>query len=1312
MTRWRLPVAAISALALLGASVTADATPQAPAAPPVAQAAQVVGAIGSEKVTLITGDQVTYRFTADGTPVDADVTAAPRGDGRPVVFTQVRDGDRYYVFPSDATELVDTGRLDRRLFDVSYLTEHGYTDSKASTLPLILQYGATPAKAATAADGLPATSNARALTSIRGAAVSVGKTQAADFWAAVDTPTARTLDGGVTGVWLDGKVQASLDVSVPQIGAPEAWQAGYTGKGVKVAVLDTGVDETHPDLAEKIAASQSFVTGQPVTDGHGHGTHVADTIVGSGAASDGKFKGVAPDATLLVGKVLNNAGNGLESSIIAGMQWAAEQGADVINMSLGGCCTDGTDPMSKAVNDLSAQYQTLFVVAAGNDSTSMTVGAPGVADAALTVAAVDRQDQRASFSSQGPRRGDYGLKPDVAAPGVSIVAARAAGTSLGSLVGDKYTTLSGTSMAAPHVAGAAALLAQQRPDWTGQQRKSALISSATGVGHSAYEVGAGRVDVHRAIEQGVYSTGSVDFGILPTPYDAPVTRTITYVNTTQEPVTLDLTAAIKANEGSAPANALSVPETVTVPAQGSAPVTVTFDPTGPGTWYQGSIVATSGDLRLRNAVAAYVQPKKHQVTASIVLPAGATDVRFNPWYFLRLDDEKDLDLQNNVLFGTAGQSVSGSLDEGTYSVQASINWRDARGNPQVTLLTDPQVEVRGDENVVLDARSATKLTTRTHRPAAEAESQYGYVRSSASGLRGLRVSATSAYRQEAGLWATPTEQVSVGQFLWRDDRLLTTPLVAMTAGGLVLDPKYLSLHVQDARFNGLKRLPVVFDKPVPGAAVLLDVSDLCPATAWTCRSGVLSRVLEAQKAGAAAVLVYGAVGRAALVDDPQDTIAVPIPALTLPAAQGKALRDRLTRGRLTLTALGTATIPYVYSLSYPVEGRIPAKLPKSLSARDLYQFDSRYHADAPGDLTLSWGAAMKFGRSLGNLKLTMRGPGTLTEYVGPMQDGVLRTRSASLKYDAPADMHAFHRNGWLQSREDVLTRTGRRTDTFGAQPLVHAATRAVTPEMNDYYWQLCQACRSGSVFMPWHIINSDGLGGGGQSYHSVDILRGEPQTQLRMWGPDGKEILVQEGYWLFFIAFVSVPYVVLPDESGRYRLTEKYPTPYKPQRWSRTVESEWTFTTAKPTEGFPHRPPLGHGVHCGTWDTFTELGQPDKGSCEPNPQLYLGYDLGLRLDNTLPAGRRHQIKISGYHHSYRSSDPELTSLKLSVSYDDGATWQQVRTTKSGRSEYTANLKHPRLQSTTGAVSLRAEGIDAVGNTITQTITRAYGLTPH
>ena len=142
----------------------------------------------------------------------------------------------------------------------------------------------------------------------------------------------------------------------------------------------------------------------------GHGTHVASTIAGSGAASGGKYRGVAPDATLLFGKVCENDGC-TDSAILAGMQWAAvEQHAAVVNMSLGGGDTPEVDPLEEAVETLTAQTGTLFVIAAGNDGVDGSVGSPGTADAALTVGAVDRDDELADFSSRGPRVGDDGAQ--------------------------------------------------------------------------------------------------------------------------------------------------------------------------------------------------------------------------------------------------------------------------------------------------------------------------------------------------------------------------------------------------------------------------------------------------------------------------------------------------------------------------------------------------------------------------------------------------------------------------------------------------------------------------------------------------------------------------------------------------------------------------------------------------------------------------------------------------------------------------------------------------------------------------------------
>ena len=171
-----------------------------------------------------------------------------------------------------------------------------------------------------------------------------------------------------------------------------------------MAVLDTGIDTTHPDLrGGKVVAAANFSESDSTTDHVGHGTHVASIVAGTGARSGGERKGVAFQASLLNGKVLDDFGFGSESGIIAGMEWAARRRARVVNMSLGGWPTDGSDPMSQAVNRLTARYRTLFVVSAGNSGPGeQTVENPGVSTSALTVGAVDADDELADFSSRGP----------------------------------------------------------------------------------------------------------------------------------------------------------------------------------------------------------------------------------------------------------------------------------------------------------------------------------------------------------------------------------------------------------------------------------------------------------------------------------------------------------------------------------------------------------------------------------------------------------------------------------------------------------------------------------------------------------------------------------------------------------------------------------------------------------------------------------------------------------------------------------------------------------------------------------------------
>jgi hypothetical protein len=376
--------ALLAATATLAVLASGFGAPPSSAAPEPAAKQTTAIPKAAATITLITGDQVDYRVDAAGRAEADFLGETPfRGESGP---------DGVYVIPEAAEPYLASGLLDKELFDVQYLAEHGYADAQRSNLPVIAKGLNRRAKP------LAASHAGVVLESIGATAVSVDKKGAKAFWNSLTKSAAKPAK-----IWLDQQAEVALDESVPQIGAPEAWADGFDGSGIKVAVLDTGIDAEHPDLAGKVVASQSFVPGQSVDDGHGHGTHVASTIAGSGSASGGRYKGVAPGAELLVGKVLSNAGSGSVSQIIDGMEWAAAQGADVVSMSLGAGPSDGSDILSQTVNELTESSGTLFVIAAGNKGPDAeTVAAPGSAERALTVGAVDKQDQLASFSSRGP----------------------------------------------------------------------------------------------------------------------------------------------------------------------------------------------------------------------------------------------------------------------------------------------------------------------------------------------------------------------------------------------------------------------------------------------------------------------------------------------------------------------------------------------------------------------------------------------------------------------------------------------------------------------------------------------------------------------------------------------------------------------------------------------------------------------------------------------------------------------------------------------------------------------------------------------
>jgi subtilisin family serine protease len=302
----------------------------------------------------------------------------------------------------------------------------------------------------------------------------------------------------VERIWPDLPVHTWLDASAPLLEAPRVWADGRRGAGVKIAIVDTGIDTTHPDFAGRIQSTRDFSGQGSVADGHGHGTHVAGIAAGSGAASGGKYIGLAPEALLYVAKVLDDSGNGVMSDVMAGIEWAVDEGAQVINLSLGSPGPgDGDDALS-AMCDAAVEAGAVVCAAAGNAGPgASTVGPPGVARRVITIGAADKSDRIASFSSRGPTS-DGRTKPDVVFPGVSIVAARATGTSMGAPVGDRYTSASGTSMATPHASGSVALLLEAYPSLTPADVKDVLMRTAKNLGLDGNTQGAGRAQVYIA----------------------------------------------------------------------------------------------------------------------------------------------------------------------------------------------------------------------------------------------------------------------------------------------------------------------------------------------------------------------------------------------------------------------------------------------------------------------------------------------------------------------------------------------------------------------------------------------------------------------------------------------------------------------------------------------------------------------------------------------------------------------------------------------------------------------------------------------
>ncbi|PSL42428.1 subtilisin [Salsuginibacillus halophilus] len=269
---------------------------------------------------------------------------------------------------------------------------------------------------------------------------------------------------------------------VDHLDGPDIHNTGITGDNVDVAVLDTGIDGSHHDL--NVVGGESFVSGEPdpMNDENGHGTHVAGTVA---ALDNGTgLLGMAPDVDLHAVKVLGADGGGTLSGIAQGIEWAITNDMDVINMSLGG--DFGSQALEEASDNAEAAG-VMNIAAAGNSGESWfggsTIGYPAAYDSVMAVGATDENDQRASFSSVGDSL-------EIMAPGVNINS---------TYPGNTYESLNGTSMASPHVAGAAALMLDDDPSLSNDDIRNQLNDNAEPLG-SAFYYGNGLVDLEGILE--------------------------------------------------------------------------------------------------------------------------------------------------------------------------------------------------------------------------------------------------------------------------------------------------------------------------------------------------------------------------------------------------------------------------------------------------------------------------------------------------------------------------------------------------------------------------------------------------------------------------------------------------------------------------------------------------------------------------------------------------------------------------------------------------------------------------------------------
>jgi subtilisin family serine protease len=1309
----------------------------------------------SKTVTLITGDMV--RVSGKAGDQSAQVTKSAGGAGGLSTVEFRKQGD-LYVIPGSAVPLIAAGKLDEGLFDVSELIRDGYT---GSSLPVLVTYtSATQAARAQSARQLAATTASTYLWSIRGLAAKVNLAQGRSFFNSITVPAAAPAGGksaqavaggplairpGVAKVWLDAKVHttAAVDVSRTAIGADTAWAAGYQGATATVAILDTGIDQTHPDLAGKVVAAQNFVpAGNPgggnpsdVTDRNGHGTHVAGLVAGTGSASGGLYSGVAPKAQLVIGKVMDDDGSGDDSWIIAGMQWAASQ-AKIISMSLGGAPSDGTDPLSQALDTISSSTGALFVVAAGNDgisedgnpnggpgSCAQCIDSPGSATAALTVGAIDdgcafpfgdpnncptrsySADDIAWFSSTGPRLNDFAIKPEITAPGVDIPSTEASGIPpLGDPVAaypSLYMYLSGTSMATPMVAGSAAILLGEHPNWTAQQIRDALASTASpNASEPAYWQGAGMVNVGRAATQAVTGTGILNLGTAAYPQQPGdlLTGNITYTNTGSAPETLTLTSsfatapqAFGMNESQTPwappAGAMSLPGQVTVPAGGSQTVQLSIDASqAPDFSTYGRVTATAADGTTVQTTVGFTRAvPTHQLSLTAIDRTGTPETTsgFSFGYLMDLTDGQ----LYYVSFTNGTGTIQGTLDNQLIAGRSyAFLGQIATFGPAPyyrlqswTQLAEPQITMNADQSFTFDARKADPVNVDTQRSSVDLL-KCSYISRNIPNSNPLDAFSLAfadcgglSTGQDTNIYTLAGGQATTGTFQHLFYTHREQAPIAVTARGLdtPLLPSYAQVIVDypwttasevdtdsQPRFPASASLEVadvgagtpaeIAAAHVAGKIALLHPPISSPIT------GIVGIGFNMQLDGATAKAIASAGAAGIMVAPPADGIRsiwynqadVPsIPTALLSYQEAAQLASLLTAGHSRVTVTTAWPSPYSYDLVLTQPGQgLTNGVTFRVKDSDLARVATRYHSTAPGQYYNI------------NTSAPVVGLYGIPGYSADIPSRTVRTEMYTpgmtfLEYRQPVVGGSYLEEVvWGQ-----LARAGDYEMNVGSGPWVPSISVASRgPDLTG----------TGPYVAGW--VSSAGF------QINVEQDPTATDTTTLVCQPPA----CQQDQYGNYVLSGDGKYQVINDQSQGTADSPSNP-------FSVTTHTVWTIN-----------------VHLNT--------QSNSFVTQPAIQTIWYVDGGL--DNVVPTGTPYTVRVVPTYPAGTGSHG-LVTARLWATYDDGKTWIQVPGTRVVQPGQPATFTLKTPAQTNGFAGYRVQMSDADGNAIDQTVIRAAFTQP-